>query len=442
MINKSPFSFLSPKSDLQAAPSGRNRSLIDPKAVIVIRWLALIGQTIALVIVFIIFGFDGAFASTFGLVVVGALVNIWQSWRTRFQTRTQGLELLLTLFFDVLQLTGLLYLTGGLINPFAMLFLAPIVVSAALLNFRSTMSLVLLVGICASLIAKYHLPLPWSDGNFALPPLYVSGMLIALLVSSVFIGFYVWWLADNARETEASLAATQLVLERDKQVTILGTLAAAAAHKLGSPLNTIVIISHEMSRNLAGKISAENPIHQDLQLLADEAERCRVILSELDRDMSPDRLGEQVVMPISQMLRTMLDGKFSSLGEMLEVTSGSFDQSPEPLSKPLPDLKYALETLLDNAADYAASKIRLDIGWTQTHIDINLGDDGPGFNSTILARIGQPWNSTREGQKGHRGLGMFLATTLIEALEGQIKIANEDAGGADIHIMIPRARLL
>ncbi len=157
----------------------------------------------------------------------------------------------------MIQLSGLLYLTGGMANPFAMLLLAPIVVSAALLDFKATVYLVLLVAFCAIMITHFYLPLPFSETDFVLPALYLSGLFTALLVSSVFIGFYVWYLADKARQANAALAAMQLLLERDRRATVLGSLAiAAAAHKLGSPLNTIAVISHDMKAALKEKLMA------------------------------------------------------------------------------------------------------------------------------------------------------------------------------------------
>jgi len=432
--------FSTSRPDLQAVARINGDSLIDPKALVLIRWLALSGQSLALVVVFFLLDFEPPFLSALGIILVGVAVNIWQAWRTRHLTQTSAIELLLALSFDVIQLAGLLYLTGGLTNPFSILLLAPIVVSAALLDFKSTALLVILVGVCASLLSRLHLPLPLLADRFSLPPLYLVGLLAALMVSAVFISFYVWWLADKSRRTSASLAATQLVLEREQQIANLGALAAAAAHKLGSPLNTITLISHELQSRLDQQPSSE-ALTADISLLIEEAERCRVILSELDRDVNTDRFADDVTMPISQVLQSMLDAKFTELKGLLDLTTGALDDSTEPLSKPLPDLKYTLEILLDNAHDYAASAIRLDIGWTATDIDINLSDDGPGFGSNILARLGQPWNSSRDGRGGHRGLGLFLAVTLVNSLGGQIDIYNEEIGGAAIHITIPRERL-
>ena len=432
--------FTTSRPDLQAAARVNGEALIDPKALVLIRWIALFGQSAALFTVFFFFDFAPPFLSAFGIILVSVALNIWQAWRTRHVTQTSALELLLALSFDVIQLAGLLYLTGGLTNPFSILLLAPIAVSAALLGFRSTAVLVILVGVSATLLSRFHLPLPLLSDGFILPPLYLTGLLAALMVSALFISFYVWWLADKSRRTSASLVATQLVLEREQQIENLGTLAAAAAHKLGSPLNTITLISHDLQDRLKQQPNSQT-LSEDITLLIDEAERCRVILSELDRDVNTDRFADDVTMPVSQVLQTMLDPKLTELSTLLELTTGALDDSSEPLSKPLPDLKYTLETLLDNARDYAVSAIKLDIGWTATDIDISLSDDGPGFGPNILARIGQPGNSSRDGRDGHRGLGLFLAVTLVNSLGGQIDIYNEEVGGATVHITIPRERL-
>ena len=432
--------FNTSRPDLQAAARVNGEALIDPKALVLIRWIALFGQSAALFTVFFFFNFEPPFLSAFGIILVGVALNIWQAWRTRHVTQTSALELLLALSFDVIQLAGLLYLTGGLTNPFSILLLAPIAVSAALLDFRSTAVLVILVGVSATLLSRFHLPLPLLSDRFVLPPLYLTGLLSALMVSALFISFYVWWLADKSRRTSASLVATQLVLEREQRIENLGTLAAAAAHKLGTPLNTITLISHDLQDRLKQQPNSQT-LSEDINLLIDESERCRVILSELDRDVNTDRFADDVTMPVSQVLQTMLDPKLTELSTLLELTTGALDESSEPLSKPLPDLKYTLETLLDNARDYAVSAIKLDIGWTATDIDISLSDDGPGFSPNILARIGQPGNSSRDGRDGHRGLGLFLAVTLVNSLGGQIDIYNEEVGGAAVHITIPRERL-
>ena len=222
-----------------------------------------------------------------------------------------------------------------------------------------------------------------SESDFTLPALYRSGLFTALLVSCLFIGFYVWYLADKARQANAALAAMQSLLERDRRATILGSLAAAAAHKLGLPLNTIAVISHDMAAALKGKIAPEDEILGDVRLLNEEVERCRMILSELDRDAPADNLARDVALPVSQMIRGLLDTKLTRLSGRILFQSGARCQ-PRAAGQTPADLKYALETLLDNADDFAATRIELTISWTDEAIEIAIKDDGPGFPASVL----------------------------------------------------------
>lgn len=441
-------------SDPLMPPRLRGRSPIDTKAVTTIRWLALAGQTAALLLVYHILQFDVLILSALGIVLVGICVNLWQVWRLRNPSKIKLSEVVLALHFDVLQLAGLLYLTGGLENPFAMLFLAPIVVSAALLDIKATISLVILVGISAASLLFFHLPLPWYEAGFHLPKFYLFGLLSALLVSSVFIGFYVWWLAAEARRTEAALGATQLILAREQQITALGTLAAAAAHKLGSPLNTIALISHELPTQLGKKWGDDKGLQEDIVLLNEEVERCRIILSELDKDAQMSGKDLAAALPVSQIFQSQLAPHLIDMKHRVKITSASLESDNilgdglnsstlrEPELLPLPDIKYALETLLDNADDYANNVITLDISWNATHIVVKIADDGPGFRPSVMADVGQPWNSSRQGTAGHRGLGLFLAQTIVEGRGGSLIVSNQKSGGAEITITMPLARLV
>ena len=177
-----------------------------------------------------------------------------------------------------------------------------------------------------------------------------------------------------------------------------------------------------------------------MRLLNAEVERCRTILTELDRDAQTENLARDVALPVSQMIRALLDPKLTELYGRVRFNTRPLDENQEPHAKPLPDLKYALETLLDNANDFAASQIDVTIGWSKQAIEIEITDDGPGFTPAVLSRLGQPWNSSREGSDGHKGLGLFLAMTLIEGLGGQMSITN--AQGAKITIYLPCDRVL
>ena len=397
----------------------------DPQNLVKIRWLALAGQLVACLVIYFGFGFYFPLSAALGVIFTSALINLMIDQRNRSVKRVQPIEILLALSFDVIQLAALIYLTGGLLNPFFILLLAPIVVSAAILELRATLFLLLIVIISASLLSVYHLPLPWADASFAVPQLFLFGILLALIVSAIFISFYTWYLADNAREMASSLAKAQLALAKETEGLALGRLATAAAHKLGSPLNTISLISHD----LVNDIQQDDPLYEDIQLLNTEIERCRIILSELDDDahISSQRLA--FALPVSEVVQSLTDGKIAEMTTKVTFEILSSDEATEPLIQSRPELKYALETILDNADGFAKAKILIRIYWDKEHLYIAIIDDGPGFKQSILNRSGQPFNSTRKGQNGHRGLGLYLAMSLIENAGGEMRIGNHHKAG-------------
>ena len=428
------------RQDAPAAPSqwhltSLRKGPFDPQNLVKIRWLALLGQLIACVIIHFGFGFPFPFEAALGVIVTSAFVNLAIDQRNRHVTRVHPFEILIALSFDVLQLAGLIYLTGGLLNPFFILLLAPLVVSAAILELRATLFLVLLVVICASLLSVYHLPLPWQDSTFQVPQLFLFGILIALIISAVFIAFYTWYLANNSRELATSLSKAQLNLAREREALALGRLATAAAHKLGSPLNTISLISHD----LVDELQEDDPQLEDIQLLNREVERCRIILQELDDDahMPSDKIA--FALPASEVIQSLTQRK---LAEMTTKVSWLIDEAQEfdePVMHGRPELKYALETILDNADGYAISEIDFGLRWDSSHLIITISDDGPGFKQSILNRFGQPFNTSRKGKDGHRGLGLYLAMSLIENSGGQMQVGNRPKGGGRVVISIPRA---
>lgn len=407
----------------------------DPQNLVKIRWLALAGQLLACLITYFGFGFAFPLEAALGVIVTSAFVNLAIEQRNRHVKRVQPFEVMLALSFDVLQLAGLIYLTGGLLNPFFILLLAPIVVSAAILELRATLFLVLLVVICASLLSVYHQPLPWQDSDFIVPQLFLFGILIALIISAIFIAFYTWYLANNTRELAQSLSRAQLSLANEREALALGRLATAAAHKLGSPLNTISLISHDLVHELADN----DPQLEDIRLLNREVERCRIILQELDQDanMPSDQIA--FALPVSEVIYSLTEGKISEMTHEVVWQIGGEEGSDEPVMRGRPELKYALETILDNADGYAKSQIIFGLSWDDEALTIAISDDGQGFKQTILNRFGQPFNSSRKGRDGHRGLGLYLAMSLIENSGGQMFIDNPPKSGGRVVIVIPRA---
>ena len=406
------------------------RGPIDPQAIFVIRWVAVAGQSAALLFTHSVLKFELPLLPAMAVIGSSAIVNFWHifaSQRRRLYQQANFLEL----GFDVIQIAALLYLTGGLLNPFSILILAPVVVSAAVLRRKSTLLLIGLVVVSVSLLALTYHPLDWGQ-TVDFPPLYLAGLWLALIISSCFIGGYTWWVASSARRLSDTLADAKLALIEEQQSRALGAMATSAAHKLGSPLNTITVIAHELSRD----IKPDGPIYEDITLLRAEIERCRVILSEIDSHTSLKSLETEPPEPITALIEEIIYSRLLPNQTNFKLIYDCAKSIPTVWRRP--ELVHALENLLQNAVEFSAHDVTVNIEWTAIDLHINIVDDGPGFARSTLARAGQPWNSTRAGYEGHRGLGLFIARSLLESIGGSINFANDHLGGGKVGVVLPR----
>ena len=367
----------------------RVRSPIDARLILNIRWLAIFGQLSALLYTYFVLEFAIAIGPALFVVGLSALMNIWQTRRNARAQRKDD-QNFPALVFDILQLSALLFFTGGLLNPFSSLILASVVVAAAILRRRETLALIVLVALCVTFLTVYHYPLPWGDQNLVLPDLYITGLWMAMVLSAFFIGGYAWRVASGARRIAEALSEAQMIVAKKQQTTALGTLATAAAHELGSPLNTITVISHE----LAKEITEDDPIYDDVQLLRAEVERCRIILAGLDDLQAVGQLALETPVPLHELINGILNNRFNSGMVDYIITLVPESVSP-PLAKHRPELVQALQDILGNADTFAVSTVNIRITSLEDMITISIIDDGPGFPSNILARMGQPWNSSR-----------------------------------------------
>ena len=310
---------------------GRTPRPIDARLILNIRWLALIGQLAALLFTFFILEFDIPIAGALFVIGLAAAMNVWQSRRTII-TPDQPDQSFLALNFDVLQLTALLFFTGGLLNPFVVLLLAPVVVSAAILRRRETLILIGVVAVCVTFVALFNYPLPWDASNIRQSGLYLVGLWLSMVLSVSFIGIYAWWLSSRARSLDEALGEAQLVLAKEQQAVALGTLATAAAHRLGSPLNTITVVVHEMMR----EIDEDNPHYEDVLLLRAEVERCRLILAELDDYGEAGSIDVENMMPLSVLIDEICTTRLDSENLDIEITFDPRSAVPMPVARRRP----------------------------------------------------------------------------------------------------------
>lgn len=410
-------------------------STIDVGVILTIRWVAIIGQGAALLFTYLFLQLDLPLLPALFVISLSIMVNLWQIMQSP-QSRQRHRHNSLALGFDVVQLAALLYLTGGLLNPFSIMILAPVVVSAAVLRRKSTLMLIGLVAASVSFLALFNLPLAW-QATAELPPYYLAGVWMALILSTCFLGGYTWWVASSARHLSTALTEARLAIAEEQQVRALGSLATAAAHKLGSPLNTITVIGHELARD----ISPDDPINEDIQLLRAEIERCRVILSELDVVQGRRAIAEEPPVPVTLLVNEVVYQRLGTDAINFVVTNESIDDLEIPLVKHRPEWVHALENLLQNAKQFAVREVNIHIDWVSDDIRIEIRDDGPGFSASILAQAGQPWNSSRKGTGGHRGLGLFIARSLLESIGGSVQFGNAAGGGGLVELRVPRSAL-
>ena len=404
-----------------------------------LRWMAIAGQVVAIVFTLQGMNFDLPLVPM-GLAVLASIVLnlcLTREAAPRLSDRmTMGL-----LTFDTAQLSTLLMLTGGLQNPFSILLIVPVVVAAATLPLRHTVRLCILVTVLATALAFYHFHLPWYElETFRPPALYVAGLWAALVLGMAFTVTYVWQVALENRTLAGALAATELVLQREQHLTRLDGLAAAAAHELGTPLATIALAAKELSRELDQPEQAE-----DARLIVEQAARCRTILAKLSSlDDEGDVIGW---LKVSNLISEIVE-PHEGVGPRIIV---SVSPGEQPHVRRNAGILYGLGNLVENAVDYAREVVRVEASWGtaagptgEGFVTITVADDGPGFSTEVLRRIGEPYlgepyrSSVRRarGQSG-LGLGFFIAKTLLERSGAEVSYRNR--GGAEVTVRWPDA---
>lgn len=409
---------------------------------IMLRWVAIAGQTVATLHTYFILKFDFPIGLCFIAIVTSAALNIGLRIGTSRSFRLGDGEAAALLAYDILQLSGLLFLTGGLTNSFSMLLLAPVMISAVSLPRKLTLLLGILMVAAAAMLTVDYLPLPWFRGDkLSFPLLYRAGVWASLALTAAFIGVYAARVSDEARLLSRALAATELVLEREQHLSQLDGLAAAAAHELGTPLATITLITKELQK--AAPASAPDLV-DDLALLAQEALRCREILRKLT-SLGADQGSVMNVLSLQALIEEAV-GPQRNFGVRVDVVkSGS---STEPLCARNPGILYGLGNLVENAVDFANSRVRIEAQWSEELVSITIEDDGPGFSPMVLDRLGDPYVSTRSTERRTKGdegsglgLGLFIAKTLLERSGAEVEAANVEPPktGAKVTISWPRS---
>lgn len=428
-------------SDVPASDFRLPHRYVRLDTILRLRWLAALGQLTAIFIVAHGLEFEFPIIACVAVVGVSALLNLALQIAFNPMQRLEPFHAAALLALNIVELAALLFLTGGLQNPFSFLFLAPVLISATVLPIRLTFGLGLLAVACASALVFFHLPLPWdSEDPLVLPPIYLLGVWLSIVLALGVTSLYAFQAAEEARKLSDALAATELVLTREQHLTQIDGLAAAAAHELGTPLSTIFLISRELEKT----VDADNPLASDLKTLREQAQRCRDILAKITQLSSSGA-------PFDRMkLSTLIEEAVAphrDFGVAIKVRLAVAATS-EPIGARNPAVLYGVGNILENAVDFARTTVEVNAWWNAETVEIVISDDGPGIAPDLLKRIGEPYLSRRRSadeadrERTGLGLGVFIARTLLERAGARVSFSNRTFPdhGAVVQIVWPRAR--
>ncbi|MBU2959654.1 ActS/PrrB/RegB family redox-sensitive histidine kinase [Citreicella sp. C3M06] len=413
--------------DLGLLEEGQRSNFIRLRTLIILRWVAIVGQLTAISVARQLYDLQlelGLCYLAVGVSVVGNLIAMFIYPEDK---RLSEAENFLMVMFDLLQLCLLLFLTGGLHNPFSLLVLAPATVSATVLSLRSTVLINATAVALITCMVFVYMPLSTQDGTiFGLPDVFIFGQWTALVIALLFISVYARRTTNEMNAMSDALVATQMALARAQKLSDLGGVVAAAAHELGTPLATIKLASAELIEDLD-----EFPeMQEDARLIRAQADRCRDILHGMGRAGKDDLHMRHA--PLSEVLREAAEphenrGKTLTM-EFAPLPGGG----PQPQVFRRPDILHGLRNLVQNAVDFARTQVWIDASWDDRRIVVRIRDDGPGFPPHLIGRLGDPFLRRRRSDPGRNarpgyegmGLGLFIAKTLLERSGAELSFAN------------------
>jgi len=398
------------------------------RTMILLRWVAIAGQFIAVTVTPMLFGLQlelGWCYFAIGVSVIGNLVAGFVFPENKRLSERQNMAMII---FDLLQLSMLLFLTGGLNNPFTLLLLGPVTISATALSMRSTIVLCAVAIISVTVLAFYHLPLQTREGAILqIPQLFIFGQWIALIIAVVFTSAYSRRVTSEIHLMSDALSATQMALAREQKLTDLGGVIAAAAHELGTPLATIKLASAELVHELRD----QPDLQEDAELIVQQTNRCRDILRDMGRAGKDDLHMRQA--PLVTVIESAAEPHMNrGKNVFISLESGDADDSAQPSILRMPEIIHGLRNLVQNAVDFADDTVWIEARWTDKFITVRILDDGEGFPPQFLGRLGDPFVARRRPRKPDTtrpeyegmGLGLFIAKTLLERSGAVLHFAN------------------
>jgi two-component system sensor histidine kinase RegB len=402
-----------------------------------LRWLSVIAQTIVILVVHFVLEFELPIWGCLAVIALAAWLNVALYLRFRQAQRLEPDRAAWLLSFDIAELALLVFLTGGLENPFSFFFLGPVLIAAMALPPRMTIMLGLFAMCCTSALVFYHYPLPWSpEDRPNLPDAYIAGLWLSTVLAIFFISIYAWQVTKESQQLVHAIAAAELALVREQHMSQLDGLAAAAAHELGTPLSTISVIARELERD----IDAKSPHADDIRLLREQTQRCRDILGRISQLSGQDQ-------PFGRLQLTALLDEVAAPHRDFGITVEVHVPNDGNIELPRnPAILYGLGNIVENAVDFAHERVTIEGQLAGDDVVVTISDDGPGFAPEVINRIGEPYVRSRRKRRMYAsgdtgmGLGFFIAKTLLERSGARLTFMNRPfpERGAVVNIRWPR----
>jgi|TARA_B110000027_G_C16093395_1_gene289572 two-component system, sensor histidine kinase RegB len=400
---------------------------LDKKTLVILRWIAIIGQLIAINFVYYYLKLELPIIAVHTVVLVGLITNLILQFKIK-ENQLKDLYSGFFLIYDLFQLTFLLYLTGGITNPFSFLMIVPSIFSSTFLSMGTTIILGTLTIILLFFLKNFHEVLPGLDVyRFSFPEYYLEGILISIIIGLIFLSYFGIRFSGETKKRSEALEKLQQVMAREYQLDSLGGLAAAAAHSLGTPLATISVVAKELKKEIGDKSKHA----KDLELLVSQSKRCSDILRRISRKEIEDDQFINIV-KVEDLLEEIIISFKETTDVKIDLIS---DEDKNKINiKRAPELVYGLRNFIGNAVKFSKSRVEITLRSDEKAIEIKINDDGPGIPEDIITKVGEPYIKSRSKELNSNsglGLGTFLGKTLLEKKNARLLFrSNEGLGGA------------
>ena len=400
---------------------------LDKNTLTILRYIAIFGQFIAINIVFFYLNLSFPIVESYVVIFLGLLTNLFLQFKVKVN-QLKDSHASLFLLYDLLQLSMLLYLTGGILNPFSILLIIPAIVSSTFLSMGTTIILGLITSSLLFVLTYIYLPLPGMNADiFNFPNFYKLGTLVSILIGLMFLSYFGIRFAGESKKRSEALNKLQEVISKEYELESLGGQAAAAAHSLGTPLATISVVAKELKK----EIGDNKEISKDIDLLVSQSKRCSEILKQISKKQIEEDSFLSLI-KLEDLLEEIINSFNETSSKNIELYVEK-DQNKINIQRS-PEIIYGLRNFIGNAVKFSKSKVKLDLKSDDEIIEIRINDDGPGIPEDIINKIGEPYIKSKSKELSANsglGLGTFLGKTLLERQNAKLLFKrNSDLGGA------------